>query len=78
VVPHANAAEEAGKLVNNLPKLWAGASLEERRKLLTMVDAKGEKRVVAIKPKASFRPIFQVATTKESSGIVLLLNGASG
>ena len=39
VVPHANAAEEAGKLLNDLPELWAGANLEERRKLLlAMLD----------------------------------------
>jgi len=36
------------------------------------VDAKEEKRIVAIKPKPPFRPIFQVAATKEGSGIILL------
>ncbi len=71
VVPQANAAEEAGKLVQDLPRLWAGASLEERRKLLlTMldavyVDAKDEKRIVAIKPKPPFWPVFRVTITKE-------------
>jgi site-specific DNA recombinase len=78
VVPEANAAEEAGRLIRDLPKLWTGANLEERRKLLlTMldavyVDAKEEKRIVAIKPKPPFRPVFQVATTKEGSGVMLL------
>jgi len=36
------------------------------------VDAKEEKRIVAIKPKPPFRPIFEVAATKEGSGIILL------
>lgn len=78
VVSQANAAEEAGKLISNLPQLWAGANLEERRKLLlTMldavyVDAKEEKRIVVIKPKPPFRPMFQVATTREGSGIILI------
>ena len=36
------------------------------------MDAKEEKRIVAIKPKLPFRPIFQVATTKEGSGAMLL------
>ena len=51
---------------------------EERRKLLLVmldavyVDAKEERRIVAIKPKAPFQPIFQVATMKEGSGIVLV------
>ncbi len=78
VVPQANAAEEAGKLLIDLPRLWAGANLEERRKLLlamldaVYVDAKEEKRIVGIKPKPPFRPIFRVATTKESSGVLLM------
>jgi site-specific DNA recombinase len=33
-VPQANAAEEAGKLLMDLPRLWAGATPEEGRKLL--------------------------------------------
>ena len=36
------------------------------------VDAREERRIVAIKPKTPFRPIFQVATMKEGSGIVLV------
>ncbi|MDD5095521.1 MAG: hypothetical protein PHV74_14265 [Dehalococcoidia bacterium] len=78
VVPQANAAEEAGNLIMNLPKLWAGANLEEKRKLLlTMldavyVDAKEEKAIVAVKPKPAFWPTFQVATTKEGSEVVLV------
>jgi len=66
-------------LTNNyLPKLWAGANLEERRRLLlTMldaiyVDAKEDKRIVAVKPKPPFRPIFQVASTREGSGVCII------
>ena len=78
VIPEADAAAEAGKLIEKLPELWAEANLDERRKLLlTMldavyVDAKEEKRIVAIKPKAPFKPIFRVATMREGSGIVLV------
>ena len=36
------------------------------------VDTKEEKRIVAIKPKAPFKPIFQLATMREGSGIVLV------
>ena len=40
VTPEANAAEEAGKLIHDLPKLWSEANQEEQRKLLqTMLDA---------------------------------------
>jgi len=36
------------------------------------VDAKEERRIVGIKPKPPFKPIFQVATTKEGSGVLLM------
>ena len=36
------------------------------------IDAKDDKRVVAIKPKPAFRPVFQVATTKSGSDVVLI------
>jgi site-specific DNA recombinase len=75
VVPAANAAEEAGKLILNLKGLWAEANLQERRKLLmSMLDAvyfdtKGSKSLIAVRPKPPFKPIFQVAASKEGSGI---------
>ncbi len=75
VVPQANAAEEAGKLILNLKELWAGANLTERRQLLlSMLDAvyfdtKKSKSIVAIRPKPPFKPVFQVAASKEGTGI---------
>ena len=77
VLPEADAAAEAGRLISQLPSLWAGANLEERRKLLlTMVDAvyvdTKENIIVAIKPKAPFKPVFEVATTRKGSEVVLV------
>ena len=69
---------EAGKLLENLPDLWEEADLAERRKLLmamldaVYVDTVEDKSVVAIRPKPAFRPIFEVATTREGSGIALI------
>ena len=69
---------KAGKLLENLPDLWEEADLAERRKLLmamleaVYVDTVEEKSVVAIRPKPAFRPIFEVATTREGSGIALI------
>jgi site-specific DNA recombinase len=86
VVPKANAAEEAGRLLVDLPRLWAKANTEEKRRLLlTMldavyVDAKKTKSIVAIKPKPPFKPVFQVAASKEGSDIRIVnepLNGSS-
>jgi len=77
-VPGVDAAMEAGKLLEDLPVLWEEADLAERRKLLmamleaVYVDTVEEKSVVAIRPKPAFRPIFEVATTREGSGIALI------
>jgi site-specific DNA recombinase len=84
VVPIANAAEEAGRLIMNLPRLWSKANQEEKRKLLlTMldavyVDAKKTKSVVAIKPKPPFKPVFQVAASKKGSKIFILNEPVEG
>ena len=78
VVPGVDAAREAGKLLEDLPALWEQADLGERRRiLLTMLDAVyvdtiEEKSVVAIRPKSAFMPLFEVATTREGSGVVLI------
>ncbi len=78
IVPQADAAEEAGKLILDLPMLWTKANQEERRKfLLSMldavyVDAKKMKSIVAIKPKPLFRPIFRVAAARTGSKIYII------
>jgi len=78
VVPEADASEQAGNLVQQLPKLWSRATLPERHELLiTMleavyVDHKDAKSVVAIQPKPAFGAVFQVATTREGSGVILI------
>ena len=78
VVPGVEVAMEAGKLLEDLPKLWKEANLTEQRKLLlTMlggvyVDAVEEKCIVAIRPKPAFMPIFEVATTGADSGVILI------
>ena len=36
------------------------------------VDAKEGKAVVAIRPKPAFRPVFEIATTREGSNVALI------
>ncbi len=78
VVPDADAAVTAGKLLENLSVLWEKADLSERRRILmTMLDAVyvdtvEEKRIVAIRPQPAFRLLFDIATTREGSGVVLV------
>ena len=77
VIPDVDAAREAGKLLEQLPNLWQEADLAERRKLLTAmldavyVDTVEERAIVALKPKPAFRALFQIATTREGSGVIL-------
>ncbi len=78
VVPEVTAAEEAGRLLSDLPALWQEADMEKRRKLLlgmldaVYVETKELAQVVAIQPKPAFRPVFQVATAREGSGVTLI------
>jgi hypothetical protein len=56
---------------------------ERHQILMTMLDAVyvdtvEEKAIVALKPKPEFQSLFQIATTKEGSGVVLYNEGASG
>ena len=65
-------------LSEGLPELWERSNLDERRMILmTMlegvyVECKEERRVVAIKPKPAFRPLFEIAMMREGSGVVLV------
>ena len=78
VSPDQESAIRAGKLLEDLPDLWEKATMDERRALLfTMldavyVDAREKERVVAIKPKAAFRSLFEIATMEEGAGVVLV------
>ena len=78
VIPGIDVAMEAGKLLEDLPKLWEEANLTERRKLLTSildavyVDTVEEKSIVAIRPKPAFQPLFEIATTRKGSDVVLI------
>lgn len=64
VVPEADAVAEAGRLVQQLPDLWALADLSERRRLLltvldaVYVDVKDGTATVTIRPKAAFEAVL--------------------
>ena len=72
-------------LLQDFPTLWSLANLEEKRKLLvSMLDAvyvdTKNNLIVAVKPKPPFKPVFQVAASREGSDIHILnepLNGSS-
>ena len=74
VISGVDAAQETGKLLENLPELWGKANLKQRREIfLTMldgvyVDALEEKRIVGIRSKPAFWPLFEIATTTDVPG----------
>ena len=78
-VPGVDSAEAAGKMLESLPQLWSKADMGQRREMLvTMLDAvyvecREEKRVVAIRAKPAFRPLFEIASTIEGSQVVLIV-----
>ena len=78
VVPLVDTAKEAGEPLEALPSLWEAATLAEHRGscCLTMldtvyVDTIDEKAIVAIRRKPAFRPLFEIATTRAESEVVL-------
>ena len=66
LIPEVDAAKEAGRLLADMPRLWAGATLQERHQLLATVldavyiDTKGSKSIVSVKPKPAFQAVLGV------------------
>ena len=62
IIPEVDSIKEPGHLVMDLPRLWGGATIEERRLLLlamldaVYVDTKSN-LVVDVKPKTPFRSL---------------------
>ena len=83
VVPGIESMKEAGKLLENLAELWTKADLSERRRILmTMLEAvyvecRDEKQIVAIKAKPAFKPLFQIAITREESDVAIIQDNTS-
>ena len=77
LIPEVDAAKEAGRLLADMPKLWAGATLEERHQLLTTIldavyiDMKGSKSIVSVKAKPVFRAVLS-ANSRDSFKVIAL------
>ena len=76
-IPEVDAAKEAGRLLADMPRLWAGATLKERHQLLTTIldavyiDMKDGKSIVSVKAKPAFRAVLGMATPNSYAGRVL-------
>ena len=66
LIPEVDVAKEAGRLLADMPRLWTGATLQERHQLLTMIldagyiDMKGSKSIVSVKAKPAFHAVLGV------------------
>ena len=78
LIPEVDAAKEAGRLLADMPRLWAGATLQERHHLLTTVldavyiDMKGSKSIVSVKAKPAFQAVLGVSGSNRNSSLKLM------
>ena len=69
LIPEVDAAKEAGGLLADMPRLWAGATLQERHQLLTTIldavyiDMKDRKSIVSVKGKPAFQMVLGVVSS---------------
>ena len=77
LIPEVDAAKAAGRLLRNMPRLWAGATLQERHQLLTTIldavciDMKYGNSVVSVKAKPAFQAVLGVATPVLDNSVIL-------
>ena len=77
LIPEVDAAEEAGRLLTDMPKLWSAATLQERHQLLTTIldavyiDMKDKKSIVSVKAKPAFQAVFRVVTSNDDRRMAL-------
>ena len=78
LIPEVDAAKEAGKLLADMPRLWAGANLQERHQLLTTIldavyiDMKERKSIVSMKLKPAFQAVLEATSLDRVSGVALV------
>ena len=76
LIPEVDAAKEAGRLLADMPRLWAGATLQERHQLLTTIldavyiDLKDRKSIVSVKAKPAFQALLRESASKLERGFV--------
>ena len=80
LIPEVDAAREAGRLLADMPRLWAGATLQERHELLTIIldavyiDMKGSKSIVSVKWKPVVQAVLGLATPNSYADRVLAIH----
>lgn len=80
LIPEVDAAKEAGRLLMDMPRLWAATTLQERHQLLTTIldavyiDMEVRKSIVSVKAKPAFRMLFDFADLELSHSVGALIS----
>ena len=78
LIPEVYAAKEAGRLLADMPRLWLGATLQERHQLLTTIldavyiDMKGSKSILSVKLKPVFQAVLGATSQDRVDGVALV------
>ena len=78
LIPEVDAAKEAGRLLADMPRLWAGATLQERYQLLTVIldavyiNMKDRKSIVSVKLKPVFQAVLGATSLDRVSDVALV------
>ncbi|MCI0852585.1 MAG: recombinase family protein, partial [Chloroflexi bacterium] len=78
LIPAVDEAKEAGRLLADMPRLWAGATLQERHQLLTTIldavyiDMKGSKSILSVKLKPVFQAVLGATSQDRVDGVALV------
>ena len=77
VIPEADAALNAGELLESLGLIWEKATLEEKHRLLAgmleavYVDLAASRSIVGIQPKPPFYPLFESLKRKPDNKVIV-------
>ncbi len=79
LIPEIDVAKEAGRLLQDIPSLWAGLMLQERHQLLTTIldavyiDMKDSKSIVSVKVKPVFQAVLGTTRRDYVTGFALVV-----
>jgi DNA invertase Pin-like site-specific DNA recombinase len=82
VIPEADAAMNAGELLESLGLIWQKTTIEEKHKLLTgmleavYIDLAASRSIVGIQPKPAFYPLFEALKQKPEAKVTLFHPGS--
>ena len=77
LIPEVDAAKAAGRLLEDIPRLWAAAAIQDQHQVLTTIldavyiDMKDQKSIVSVKAKPAFRAVLRLAAPDRDGSAIL-------